>query len=226
MSAEETRGARGFFGRRKTKALSARKARLVEEALPRLRFRPDRLPDGEVHMEIGFGGGEHLARRAAAHPGITFIGVEPFLNGMAKMLGEVEDRGLGNVLLDDRDAGEVLDEIPTGRLSRIDLLYPDPWPKARHNKRRFVGPRNLRRIADALAPGGEFRFASDIADYVDWTLAHARREPRLEWSARAKADWQEPWSGWHRTRYEAKAVREGRVPAYLRFVRLEPSADT
>ena len=219
MSAEDVRpqGDRGFFGRRKTKALSGRKERLVEQLLPRLRFRSDALGDGDAQMEIGFGGGEHLAARAQRHPDVTFVGVEPFLNGMAKMLGEIEDRGLANVLLDDRDAALVLDEMPAARLSRIDLLYPDPWPKARHNKRRFVGPRNLERIVRALRTGGEFRFASDIPHYVDWTLAHVLARSDLEWTALKREDWQSPWDGWQRTRYEAKAVREGRVPAYLRF---------
>ena len=173
----------------------------------------------DVHLEIGFGGGEHLTARAVAEPAIGFIGVEPFLDGMAKMLGEVDRRGLRNVRLHDEDAGALLARLPAASVGRIDLLYPDPWPKVRHHKRRFVNPDNLTHIARVLRPGGTFRFASDWADYVNWTLERTAREPALRWTARRAADWREPWDGWHRTRYEAKAVREGRVPAYLVFER-------
>ena len=226
---EGFRRSEAFFGRRKTQGLGARKTALVETLLPRLRVDASGPIDDvhalfgsshdAVHLEIGFGGGEHLAARAAREPEIGFIGAEAFVNGVAKLVGLVEDGGLANVRVHDEDAAALLDALPQGQIERIDLLYPDPWPKRRHHKRRFVNARNLARIARALAPGGTFRFASDWPDYVNWTLEHVQREPGLEWTARRAADWKKPWEGWHRTRYEAKALREGRVAAYLVFRR-------
>ena len=221
-------GERNFFGRRKGKALEGRKARLVAERLPTLRLDPSTPPPARlsglfgapvtgIEMEIGFGGGEHLARRAEDNRATGFIGVEPFINGMAKMLGEIEDRSLENVRLYDDDAADILDWLPDASLNRLDLLYPDPWPKARHWKRRFVNADNLARIERVLVPGGVFRFASDIDTYVNWTLVHVHDFARLEWMARRADDWREPWNDWQRTRYEAKAVREGRTPCYLQF---------
>lgn len=225
------RRSEAFFGRRKTQGLGARKTALVEDVLPRLRVPVEAEPPHDlrsifdhdveaVHLEIGFGGGEHLAARAAREPEIGFIGAEAFVNGVAKLLGLAEDEGLRNLRVHDEDAAPLLDWLPQGQVQRVDLLYPDPWPKARHHKRRFVNGRNLARIARALAPGGTFRFASDWPDYVNWTLSHAAREPALRWTARRAADWHEPWGGWHRTRYEEKALREGRTPAYLVFERV------
>ena len=224
------RATESFYGRRKGPPLGPRKARLVAEALPRLALDlgaaapadPRALfarPVDTLVMEIGFGGGEHLAAQAAAHPSTGFVGIEPFVNGMAKLLARIEDAGLDNVRLHDDDASALLDWWPPGTLDRIDLLYPDPWPKKRHWKRRFVGPANLSRIATALKPGGTFRFASDIDTYVDWTLRHVSRHARLEWTAARADDWRRPWEGWVRTRYEAKAIREGRTPAYLVFAK-------
>lgn len=178
------------------------------------------VPVEAVRLEIGFGGGEHLRSEAARFPQIGFIGVEPFVNGMAKMAAALAARPLANLRLFDADATLLLDWLPDASLSRIDLLYPDPWPKRRHWKRRFVGARNLDRMARVLAPGGEFRFASDIADYVNWTLLHIRAHPAFAWEAREADDWRKPWEGWPGTRYEAKALRERRAPAYLRFHRL------
>ena len=224
------RRSEAFFGRRKTQGLGARKSGLIETLLPRLRIDTaadapqdlrsifDRSVDA-VHLEIGFGGGEHLAARAAAEPDLGFIGAEAFVNGVAKLLGRVDDEKLVNLRIHDEDAVLLLDWLPPESLARVDLPYPDPWPKARHHKRRFVNARNLARIARVLAPGGTFRFVSDWPNYVDWTLEHAGREPSLAWTARRADDWRRPWEGWHRTRYEAKALREGRVPAYLIFVR-------
>ncbi len=136
---------------------------------------------------------------------------------MAKMLGRIDDDDLPNIRLHDDDAAPLLDWLPTGSVSRIDLLYPDPWPKTRHWKRRFVNQANLDRFYRALTPGGIFRFASDIDTYVNWTLAHIHDHGKFRWTAERSADWNEPWDGWFRTRYEAKAVREGRTPCYLTF---------
>jgi len=174
----------------------------------------------DVRLEIGFGGGEHLVHEAHANPDGGFIGAEPFIAGMAKAVSAISDNALGNVRLYDGDAALLLDWLPAASLARVDLLYPDPWPKKRHWKRRFVGPENLDRIARALKPGGAFRVATDIESYVVWTLMHVARDERFSWSAERAVDWLQPFSGWPGTRYEAKALREGRVPTYLAFRRL------
>jgi tRNA (guanine-N7-)-methyltransferase len=230
-----------FFGRRKGRPLRREQARRVETLLPDLalpldRPTPARLgalfpgdPD-DVRLEIGFGGGEHLVHRAAEEPDAGHIGVEPFLNGMAKALAATAERGLANVRLSDADAIRVLDWLPDASLTRVVLLYPDPWPKKRHWKRRFVGADTVARLARVLRPGGLFLFASDIPSYVDWTLSHLRADPRFAWTATRPADWLDPFPGWPGTRYEAKALREGRRPAYLTFeragARAGPGADT
>lgn len=208
--------------------MGGRKLRMMEEVLPQLRLDPTipeptsihDLFDGpaeRVHLEIGFGGGEHLAHQAEANRQINFIGVEPFINGMAKMLGSIDDKQLTNVRLYDDDATQLLDWLPEKSIDQIDLLYPDPWPKKRHWKRRFVSQVNLTRFARALKDGGRFRFASDIDTYVNWTLLHVHKNQQFQWLAQSGNDWNEPWDGWIRTRYEAKAIREGRPPCYLVF---------
>jgi tRNA (guanine-N7-)-methyltransferase len=176
-------------------------------------------PAKAVCLEIGFGGGEHLQHEAERNPDWGFIGVEPFVNGMAKLLTRLSTSPRDNIRLHDDDATVLLDWLPSGFLDRIDLFYPDPWPKRRHWKRRFVNPANLDRFARVLKPGGRFRFASDIDSYVDWTLLHCRSHQAFEWEAETAEDWRQPFAGWPGTRYEAKAIREGRIPAYLRFVR-------
>jgi tRNA (guanine-N7-)-methyltransferase len=176
-------------------------------------------PVETVRLEIGFGGGEHMIAGASASPATGFIGVEPFLNGMAKAVAAVADQGLKNVRLFDGDAARLLDWLPPASLAMVELLYPDPWPKKRHWKRRFVGPANLDRIARALVPGGLFLFASDIESYVDWTLQHLLARPDFQWTATRADDWRKPFPGWTGTRYEAKAIAAGRKPAYLAFRR-------
>ena len=173
----------------------------------------------EVRLEIGFGGGEHLLAQAESAPDIGFIGCEPFVNGMAKALAGIEARGLTNIRLHFGDATDLLAWLPAGALARIDLLYPDPWPKKRHWKRRFVQAERIAALARVLAPGGAFRFASDIADYVAWTLALFTRSPAFAWTAERADDWRLPWAGYTMTRYGRKAEREGRKAAYLRFKR-------
>ena len=231
MRERRSRSSEAFYGRRKGPPLQARKQRLMDESLPRLLIDlgqpvPENLVGlfpqqvKEVFLEIGFGGGEHLAGQAASQPDIGFIGVEPFINGMAKMLGKIEDAGLANVRLYDDDATRLLDWLPENSLSRIDLLYPDPWPKKRHWKRRFVSQINLERFARVLKPGCLFRFASDIDTYVNWTLNQVHTHSQFDWFVETADDWREPWDGWSRTRYEAKAIREGRTPCYLQFKRV------
>lgn len=220
-----------FFGRRKGKPLSPRREALMENELPRLALDPNAPPPADpkdlfegnvadVCLEVGFGGGEHLLHRARTNPQTGFIGVEPFVGSMAKAVAAVVDEGLVNVRLYDDDAVNVLDWLPEASLDLAYQLYPDPWPKKRHWKRRFINEENLDRYARVLKPGSEFRFASDIDTYIDWTLRHCRNHPRFEWLAETASDWKTPWQGWPGTRYEAKAIREGRTGRYLTFRRV------
>lgn len=224
-----TRSTESFYGRRKGNQLQGRKQRMMDEDLPRLRLPVETAPqpvtvaelfEGSFQrhqLEIGFGGGEHLAHQASTNRDMAYIGVEPFINGMAKMLGAIDDHTLKNVRLYDDDASRLLDWLPEDSLDQIDLLYPDPWPKKKHWKRRFVNQPNLARFSRVLKPGGLFRFASDIDTYINWTLGHVEQRGDFTWLAKKASDWHEPWDGWIRTRYEAKAIREGRPPCYLEF---------
>ena len=230
--AERLRGPEheAFFGRRKGKPLKPEQARVIAELLPRLRLDAAALPAdlaqvfpypvSEVRLEIGFGGAEHLLAAAKAAPQIGFIGAEPFLNGIAKGLLGIEANGLRNVRLWNEDVRPLIDRLPAASLAWVYLYYPDPWPKRRHWKRRFVVDENVARLARVLRPGGLFRFATDWADYAAWTLSHLRRSPEFRWTPRAPSAWLEPWPDWLRTRYETKAIREGRVPSYLEFERV------
>ncbi len=225
--AERSRGS--FFGRRKGQKLSPARQALFDNLLPQLRINPETqkpeilsnwVGDRQIALEIGFGGGEHLIHEASENPQIAFIGVEPFINSMGKALNAIDDLGLENIRLYDQDATPLLDWLPDNCLSRIDLLYPDPWPKKRHWKRRFVSQSNLVRFSRVLKQGGIFRFASDIESYVNWTLNHCDLHPSFQWTACQADDWRRSWSGWPSTRYEAKALREGRTPCYLIFERV------
>lgn len=227
MTDHETRAPGAFFGRRKGRPLREQQAVARETGLARygLDLQPAPVdltslfesPVEAVRLEIGFGGGEHLLHRARENPGVGFIGVEPFINGMSKLLAALAREPLGNIRVYDQDAIHVLDWLPLGRLAEVDLFYPDPWPKKKHWKRRFVSRANLDRTARVLKPGGLFRFASDIDSYVNWTLLHCRSHKAFDWQATSAADWNTPYDGWPGTRYEAKALREGRRPAYLTF---------
>lgn len=233
VSPRETRSVRAseaFFGRRKGKPLRSGQSEALASGLGTLGLdlsgpAPEDLRQlfsaevTQLRLEIGFGGGEHLLHEAATHPDTGFIGVEPFVNGMAKMTAALERQPLANIRLFNDDATLLLDWLPAASLDGIDLFYPDPWPKKRHWKRRFVNAANLDRFARVLKPGGRFRFASDIDTYVNWTLLHCRAHGAFEWRAGEAADWHTPYEGWPGTRYEAKAVREGRPPAYLTFRR-------
>lgn len=220
---------RQLYGRAKGKALRAGQSQRIKELLPRIAIDLERLKSGPsslfahqppgIILEIGFGGGEHLAAMAQAHPECGFLGVEPFLNGVAKLLGQIEAEKFDNIRLLRGDARHVLANLPDQSLDQAYLLYPDPWPKRRQRKRRIVDKAFLDELARVIRPGGEFRFASDIDDYVGWTLARVLPHPAFEWLAKESADWLNPWDSWHRTRYEEKALREGRVPTYLRFRR-------
>lgn len=222
------RSTEAFYGRRKGKAFKPHQAKLYAALLPKLAIDleqapPENLAELFVHnptsivLEIGFGGAEHLIHRAKLHPEIGFIGCEPFINGMAKALASIEREGLSNIRLYNDDATQLLDWLPDSQIDRIDLLYPDPWPKKRHWKRRFVSQKNLSRIHKVIKSAGEFRFASDIDTYVNWTLQHTHAHGGFEWTAKKASDWHEPWEEWYSTRYEQKAIREDRPPTYMIF---------
>jgi tRNA (guanine-N7-)-methyltransferase len=232
MSDQDNARRGAFFGRRKGHTLRPRQAALMETLLPTLAVdlgRPApadlselfRVAVDGVRLEIGFGGGEHMIAQAEAHPRTGFIGVEPFVNGMAKALAAIDDKRLANIRLHFGDATFLLEWLPPACLARVDLIYPDPWPKRRHWKRRFVQDRSVTGTARVLRPGGEFRFASDIPDYAAWTLKHVSRSAHFAWTAQRADDWRLPWPGFSETRYEAKAKRAGRVPCYLIFRRNE-----
>ena len=219
-----------LYGRRIGKPLSPRRQALMTDAFPKFALNVAAPPPGDlaelfpgapnrVRLEIGFGGGEHLIAEAAQATEIGFIGVEPFVNGMAKAVTTIVDTGLGNVRLHAGDATPLLDWLPAASLDRVDLLYPDPWPKKRHWKRRFVSRENLARLARVLRPGGVLRFASDIPDYVTWTLVRVAANDAYVWTAERAADFDQPFPDWPGTRYEAKAIAAGRKPTYLSFRR-------
>jgi len=230
MHSDSPTNPRAFFGRRKGHALKPRQAALFDTLLPRIALdltkpAPADLralfanPAGEVRLEIGFGGAEHLVAQAQAHPRSGFIGSDAFVNATAKALAAIDGNKLTNIRLHFGDASALIDWLPAGSLARIDLLYPDPWPKRRHWKRRFIQDDSLTRLARILNVGGELRFATDIADYAAYALARVLRSPDFIWTAEAACDWRQAWPDYSATRYEAKAKREGRVPAYFIFRR-------
>jgi tRNA (guanine-N7-)-methyltransferase len=219
------------FGRRKGKPLSARKERLIAELLPRLRLNlknpaPRKLPDlfpvpiREVWLEIGFGSGEHLLWQAERHADVGFIGCEPFVNGMGSLLGAIEDRGISTIAVHDGDARDVLAWLPDGSVSRIFILFPDPWPKKRQLKRRLISEDTVATLARVLRGGGELRFASDSGDYAAQTLFLMEKSGAFAWRVeRAAASGERP-PDWSETRYERKALAHGHPCVYLRFRRL------
>ncbi len=224
---------RNFYGRLRGKGLRAAQRAYLEEDLPRLSPGPvsreenparEKLDIGvrfggrPLWLEVGFGGGEHLVALAAAHPEVAFIGCEPYLNGVAMLLGKLRARPLENLTVYPGDVRDLFDVLPEGSVARTYLLYPDPWPKRRHHRRRFVTPGYLQELYRVMLPGAELRLATDIADYVRQALEEVPRAG-FEWLAGSARDWREPWEGWVSTRYEQKALREGRVAHYLRFRR-------
>lgn len=220
---------RAFFGRRSGKRLHSGQDRLFREVLPHLEIAlpeegldPKALfPDAEATiLEIGYGGGEHLALEAGRAPATGFIGCEVFTGGIAKMVQAIVEGELENVRLFTDDALKLLLKLPDQSLDGVYLLYPDPWPKTRHHKRRFISPVTVSEIHRVLKPGAWFRFATDIEDYADWTLTHLVRHPGFHFEAEPPAVWHQPYPGWEPTRYEEKARREGRmVSFYFTFTR-------
>jgi len=223
--------ARAFFGRRKGHKLRKRQAELMETLLPRLAIDVARpapaelaalfpVPVNELALEIGFGGGENLIAQAVAKQQTGFIGVEPFVNGMAKALAAIEAAELRNIRLHLDDAADLMAWLPAASLARIELIHPDPWPKRRHWKRRFVQNATIAQLARILRRGGDVRFVTDVADYAAWTLQHFIRSPDFEWAAQRADDWRNAWPDFAGTRYHAKAAREQRPPCFLVFRRM------
>jgi tRNA (guanine-N7-)-methyltransferase len=218
---------RRLYGRSKGRPLRVGQSDLVETLLPALSV-PDDGPldaaalfgaDRPLHFEIGFGGGEHLAYRADLLPDHGFIGAEPFLNGVAAALGHIRDKGIANVRVHMGDALQVLERLPDASLRFVYLLHPDPWPKARHAKRRMVNHGPLDLIAAKLQPGGEFRLGTDDPTYCRWAMMVMGQRDDFEWLAESAKDFLARPGGWPETRYEAKARREGREVWYFRYRR-------
>ena len=224
------------FGRRSGHKLRHHRQHLVDDLLPRLRVPvgdetvdPAGLFDfapADIWLEVGFGAGEHLLAQAEANPAIGFIGCEPFINGVAALLTGIEARGLANIRIIDDDARPLIARLAEASAGRVSVLFPDPWPKKRHHKRRLVEPAALALLAHVMKDGAELRFASDHAGYVTWALDHIRRQGDFEWLARRPADWSIRPRDSIATRYETKALAAGVKPAYLRFRRRvrKPSA--
>ncbi len=229
MTEEAEPSRRNFYGRSHGKTLRQSQKGYLAEDLPGLTLRgvttadnPGRTPlDLSVHfggrpvwLEVGFGGGEHMVHMAARYPEIAIVGCEPFVNGVAMLVGRIKAAGVSNLLIHPGDARDLMDVLPDGALSKAFLNYPDPWPKSRHHRRRFVTQDHLRPLHRVLKPEAEFRVATDIADYVRQTLEEVPEAGFTLMSHSAA-----PWEDWYSTRYEQKALREGRVPHYLTFRR-------
>jgi tRNA (guanine-N7-)-methyltransferase len=222
---------RNFYGRMKGKSLKQSQKRYLDEDLAALspgavdwEANPDRTPldlkqlfgEREVWLEIGFGGGEHLVHQAQHSPDVGIIGAEPYINGVAMLLGKIRQAGVNNLAIHPGDARDLMDVLPDNTIAKAFLLYPDPWPKKRHHRRRFVTPEHLHPLARVMKCGATLRIATDIPDYVRQTLEEVPKAG-FAWLAERPNDWRAPWDDWTSTRYEQKALREGRVPHYLTF---------
>ncbi len=224
---------RNFYGRIKGKSLHKSQQRYMAEDLDDLKpagvtyaDNPDRTQidpkswfenDNDVWLEVGFGGGEHMVHQAALNPNVNIVGCEPYINGVAMLLGKIRESKVSNVSVHPGDARDMMDVLPEQSISRAFLLYPDPWPKSRHHRRRFVTPEHLEPLAKCLKSGAIFRIATDIEDYVRQALEEVLANGNFEWLAEGANDWRKPWDDWISTRYEQKAIRENRTPHYLTF---------
>jgi tRNA (guanine-N7-)-methyltransferase len=238
MREKHTSGApwRNFYGRIKGKGLHQSHERYLEEDLEGLTPKgvtwgdnPDRTPldlkalferDCPVWLEVGFGGGEHIVHQASENPDVGIIGCEPYVNGVATLLGKIRKAGVTNLKVHPGDARDMMDVLPDASIDKAFLLYPDPWPKSRHHRRRFVTPEHLDPLARCLKSGGIFRVATAIPEYVRQTLVQMTARDDFEWLAESAVDWRVAWPDWVSTRYEQKALREGRTPHYMTFRKL------
>jgi tRNA (guanine-N7-)-methyltransferase len=226
---------RNFYGRLKGKHMKDTQKGYVAEDLAALSLpnvtwedNPDRTEmdmkahfgDNPVWLEVGFGGGEHMVHQATQNPDVQFLGCEPYINGVGMLLGKIRKEGVKNITLHAGDARDVMDILPDGSIDRAFLLYPDPWPKKRHHRRRFVTPEHLDPLARCLKAGAIFRVATDIEDYVRQTMEQMMARTDFEWLAEGPNDWRIAWPDWYSTRYEQKALREGRTPHYMTFRKL------
>ena len=222
---------RNFYGRRLGKTLKPNQRQALDVDLGPLTLRdvdweanPDRTPldlnaifgDKPVWLEIGFGGGEHMVHQAANNPDVGIIGCEPYINGVAMLLRKIGLAGVENTRIHPGDVRDLFDVLPKGSIQKAFLLYPDPWPKKRHHRRRAVTPEYLAPLHAVLADGAELRVATDIEDYVRQTMEEVPKAG-FEWLGERANDWREPWGDWLSTRYEQKALREGRTPHYMTF---------
>jgi tRNA (guanine-N7-)-methyltransferase len=228
--AAQTARRRTLYGRRKGKRLRPGQQDMLDQALPRLSIAAPKegesldpralFPDKRaVWLEIGFGAGEHLIWQAQQNPDVGLIGCEPFINGLARALTAAVQAGLSNIRFLQDDARLLLRALPDKSLGRAFILFPDPWPKLRHHKRRLVATPTLDLLARALVDDAELRLATDDASYLPWMVEHATRHPAFDWLAEGPSDWRRRPADWPPTRYEQKALRQGRRPAYLRLVR-------
>ena len=218
-----------FYGRRKGRALRSGRNRLIGELLPKIsidlaggQLDPAALfgrPMDDIWLEIGFGGGEHLTAQARAHPDIGMLGSEPFVNGVGRVLSEIEREGISNIRIYPDDARDLIDALPDASVGRVFALFADPWPKKRHQRRRFIGPRNLPELARIMQDGAELRLASDHMNLISWMLFHTLATGDFEWTARGPQDWRARPADWPQTRYEAKALARGETCVYLTFRR-------
>ena len=224
----EKEGLLASYGRRTARPLTERKQTLMETLLPALRVPLHTtldlhtlFPDAHSYwLEIGFGGGEHLAEQAKRNPQVGIIGCEPFVDGVAKLVTKVDEDGLSNVRLWDDDARILMDAIPDASLERVFILFPDPWPKAKHHKRRIVNPDTLDMLARIMKQGAELLLATDHVAYSEWMIEKMTQDARFYWTAETPQDWKTPPSDWVKTRYQEKAEKQGRSAVFLRYVKL------
>jgi tRNA (guanine-N7-)-methyltransferase len=228
MNELQQRRRRALFGRRKGPRLSARQLELRRTLLPKLALKladkvePARYfdqPVDDVWLEVGFGGGEHLLWQADAHPDVGLIGAEPYISGTAKLLSKLEVTRLPNILIYEDDARDIIEALPDASIARCFVLFPDPWPKTRHHKRRFLQTETLDAIARIMRPQAELRFATDDAGYLTYALERLMAHPAFVWTAAAASDWLQRPADWPATRYEAKKLHG--PPAFLRFLRTD-----
>jgi tRNA (guanine-N7-)-methyltransferase len=219
--AEHNREFLSSFGRNRGRTLRPVQQKLVDELLPKLTVTglPDTKGYKKLALEIGFGGGEHLVAQAAGNPDTLFIGVEPYINGVAKCLVEIDRQKLKNIRLNTDDARLLVKALPDACLDAVFILFPDPWPKARHNKRRLVNEETLAIIARTHKKGGRLLIATDHVDYSHWILEQLAATPHYSWTAREQADWLTPPADWTQTKYQRKTTEQGREPLFFECAR-------